>query len=184
MHTDAPTSQQLTTPTTSPLVLAALRAVRLIAFDFDGVFTDNTVVVDENGVESVRCWRGDGIGLSALRKLGLEMVVISTETNPVVSTRCKKLQIDCHQGCEDKIGTLKEIARATGCPLEEAAFVGNDVNDSACLQAVGLAIVVADSHPDVLPLATYVTREKGGRGAVREVCDLIRASREGHENDS
>jgi YrbI family 3-deoxy-D-manno-octulosonate 8-phosphate phosphatase len=183
MHTHAPTSEQLTTPTASAQLLTALRALRLIAFDFDGVFTDNAVFVDENGVESVRCWRGDGLGLSALRKLGLELVVISTEVNPVVSARCKKLKIECRQGCDDKIGTLEDIAKAAGCTLEEAAFVGNDVNDTACLRAVGLPIVVADSHPHVVSLATYVTREKGGRGAVREVCDLIQQSWEGLGND-
>jgi YrbI family 3-deoxy-D-manno-octulosonate 8-phosphate phosphatase len=184
MHADAPTGSGHLCPKTPAPVLKAMRTVRLIAFDFDGVFTDNTVIVAEDGVESVRCWRGDGLGLSALRRLGLGLVVVSTETNPVVSARCKKLKIECHQGCASKIRTLEDIAKSAACTLEEVAFVGNDVNDTDCLQAVGLPIVVADAHPHVVSLAAYVTREKGGRGAVREVCDLIQRSREGHDHDS
>jgi 3-deoxy-D-manno-octulosonate 8-phosphate phosphatase (KDO 8-P phosphatase) len=183
MHTDAPTSQQSTPPIVSARLLNALRTLRLIAFDFDGVFTDNTVMVDQNGVESVRCWRGDGLGLSVLRDLGLESVVISTEANPVVSARCKKLGIECYQGCNDKFGTLEKIVSAAGCTLAEVAFVGNDVNDAACLRAVGLPIVVADSHHDVISLAAFVTSRKGGHGAVREVCDLIQGSRRALGND-
>jgi YrbI family 3-deoxy-D-manno-octulosonate 8-phosphate phosphatase len=183
MHSDSRLKHELKGARASAEMLRALRLLRVIAFDFDGVFTDNTVIVDENGVESVRCWRGDGLGLSALRRLGVGSVVVSTETNPVVGARCQKLNIECHQGCTDKITTLRAIAEAAGCTLDEVAFVGNDVNDSECLRAVGLPIVVADSHPQVVSLAAYVTHEKGGRGAVREVCDLIRWSREGDDDD-
>jgi len=147
--------------------------VRLVAFDFDGVFTDNTVYVTEDGGESVRCWRGDGLGLRALERLGLSTVIVSTETNAVVQHRSKKLAIRCFNGCDDKLAVLGEVATELGLTLDQVAFVGNDVNDLPCLSAVGLPIVVADAHPSVRSVARYTTRTPGGYGAVREVCDLL-----------
>jgi YrbI family 3-deoxy-D-manno-octulosonate 8-phosphate phosphatase len=153
--------------------LENFRKIRLVAFDFDGVFTDNMVYVLQDGTEAVRCNRGDGIGLQKLTKLGLETVIISTESNPVVSARADKLKIRCLQDCQDKQATLENVAQELSISLDEVAFIGNDVNDSVCLAKVGLPIVVNDAHPDVVPLATYRTNARGGYGAVREVCDLI-----------
>jgi len=150
-----------------------LPQIRLIAFDFDGVFTDNMVYVMQDGSEAVRCSRGDGIGLQKLKKLGIETVIISTEANPVVSARARKLKIRCVQDCPDKRKALENIARKTGISLNEVAFVGNDVNDLECLIRVGLPIVVNDAHRDVISIARYQTRNPGGYGAVREICDLF-----------
>ena len=147
--------------------------IKLIAFDFDGVFTDNLVYVFEDGREAVRCCRSDGIGLERLAEAGITSVIISTEANPVVSARARKLRIQCVQNCRDKRATLEALATESGVALARVAFVGNDVNDLACLQAVGLPIVVRDAHPDVIPFAKLRTRARGGRGAVREVCDLF-----------
>jgi YrbI family 3-deoxy-D-manno-octulosonate 8-phosphate phosphatase len=151
----------------------AIRQIRLVAFDFDGVLTDNMVYVFQDGSEAVRCNRSDGIGLKRLRDLGIETVIISTEANPVVSARAEKLKMRCFQNCSDKRHTLKNVARELDISLKEVAFVGNDVNDHECLTCVRLPIVVQDAHPDVIPLAAYHTRNFGGRGAVREVCDLF-----------
>ena len=150
-----------------------IRRIRLVAFDFDGVFTDNMVYVFENGTEAVRCTRGDGIGLQKLRQIGIDTVIISTEANPVVSARARKLKIDCVQNCKDKRGVLEDRIAKMGISLDQVAFVGNDINDLACLTCVGLPIVVKDAHPEVIPVARYQTRNPGGHGAVREVCDLI-----------
>ena len=150
-----------------------IRKIRLVAFDFDGVFTDNMVYVFEDGTEAVRCSRGDGIGLQKLKRLGIDTIIISTESNPVVSARARKLKIRCVQDCADKRKTLEDIAQETGISLAEVAFVGNDINDLACLKCVALPIVVADAHRDVIPLALYQTQNPGGYGAVREVCDLF-----------
>jgi YrbI family 3-deoxy-D-manno-octulosonate 8-phosphate phosphatase len=151
-----------------------IRRVRFVAFDFDGVFTDNTVYVSEDGVETVRCWRSDGLGLRHLERLGVAMIILSTEENAVVTMRSRKLKIPCVQGCQDKLSTLVEVAREAGVALDDVAFVGNDINDIGCLEAVGLPIVVHDSHPDVLHAARYRTFAPGGHGAVREVCDLFK----------
>ena len=153
----------------------ALRGLRLLVFDFDGVFTDNAVWVREDGAEIVRCSRFDGMGLSVLRQAGVapEMLVLSTEENPVVSARCRKLKLRVIQGVADKGARLRELSVELGIPLAETGYVGNDVNDIECLRLVGLPIVVADAHPDVLPLGRLRTTRLGGHGAVREICDLL-----------
>jgi YrbI family 3-deoxy-D-manno-octulosonate 8-phosphate phosphatase len=150
--------------------------IGLVLFDFDGVFTDNTVWTDSAGNESVRCWRGDGLGLQRLRDLSIPTWVLSSETNPVVTRRCEKLGIQSRQGLTAKPEALLEVAAAEGVPIDRVAYVGNDINDAACLRLVGVPIVVYDAHPDVLDLAQYRTRTRGGFGAVREVCDWICAS--------
>jgi len=150
-----------------------IRRIRLVAFDFDGVFTDNMVYVFEDGREAVRCFRSDGIGLHKLKKFGIETIIISTEANPVVSARARKLKIRCIQDCQDKRAVLEDIAREKNITLSEVAFVGNDINDLPCLECVALPIVVQDAHQDVVSTARYQTKNPGGHGAVREVCDLF-----------
>jgi YrbI family 3-deoxy-D-manno-octulosonate 8-phosphate phosphatase len=147
--------------------------IRLVAFDFDGVFTDNMVYVQQDGSEAVRCNRSDGIGLQKIKKLGIMTAIISTESNPVVSVRAQKLKIRCFQNCDDKRETLENLAQEMGISMAQIAFVGNDINDRPCLTCVGLPIVVQDAHPDVRALAHYRTKAPGGHGAVREVCDLF-----------
>jgi len=147
--------------------------LKFLALDFDGVFTDNIVYTTETGEESVACWRSDGIGLSKVKKLGIPVWVISTEKNPVVARRCEKLGIDCIQGCDDKLAALMKLLDQYKCDIEDTAFIGNDINDTECLEKVGLPIIVADSHTDVCHLASYTTEKNGGKGAVREICDLI-----------
>lgn len=153
--------------------------IRLVAFDFDGVFTDNSVFVFEDGREAVRCMRSDGLGVGKLKALGLTVVVVSTETNPVVQARSRKLVIKCIQGCNDKLAILNQLASEANISLDQVAFVGNDVNDLSCLSSVGLPIVVKDAHADVLSYAAYQTKIPGGYGAVREICDLFESVLEG-----
>src|SRR5262249_23959569 len=148
-------------------------SVSIVIFDFDGVFTDNKVHVDQDGRETVVCDRGDGMGVSLLRKSGIPAMVLSTEVNPVVSARCRKLQLPHKQGLEDKARALAELARESGVDLNRAIYVGNDVNDLECMKLVGYSIVAADAHPSVLPYAGLTLSRTGGHGAVREVCDLI-----------
>ncbi len=152
---------------------AHLGEVGLLVLDFDGVLTDNRVWVSEDGSEAVACHRGDGMGISLLRRAGIETVVLSTETNPVVEARCRKLGVSCVQGLEGKEGVLRQVVAERGLSLERVAYVGNDINDLSCLEAVGFPVVVADAHPNVLPSALLVLSRKGGEGAVRELCDRI-----------
>ncbi len=150
-----------------------IKQIRLIAFDFDGVFTDNMVYVFEDGAEAVRCCRSDGIGLKKLHKVEVETIVISTETNPVVSARSRKLGIHCIQGCNNKLERLESVCRKKGLLLSQVSFMGNDVNDLTCLKVVGFPVIVQDAHPDVISSARYRTMARGGHGAVRELCDLF-----------
>lgn len=155
---------------------ALVTSIRLVVFDFDGVFTDNTVYVSQTGEEMVRCWRSDGLGLRKLERLGIDTMILSTETNPVVTLRAGKLKIACEQGLEDKRAALRRVARARRVPLAQVAYLGNDINDLGCLTSVGLPAAVQDAHPDILGAVLYRTRAAGGFGAVRELCDLFEAA--------
>jgi YrbI family 3-deoxy-D-manno-octulosonate 8-phosphate phosphatase len=150
-----------------------LKSLTLLVFDYDGVFTDNRVLVTDDGHEAVLCNRSDGLGLAALRRIGLPVLILSTEANPVVAHRARKLQTECIHGCDDKWTALKEILAARGLDAATVAFVGNDINDLECLQHVGLPICVADAYPAVRKVARMVTRRRGGDGAVREICEAI-----------
>lgn len=162
-------------PLMSDELAAQIRKTRLVAFDFDGVFTDNGVYVFDDGTEAVRCWRGDGIGLRQLERRA-RVVILSTEKNAVVQRRAAKLGVECYHGIGDKLAVLERLAGDAGLDLAAVAFVGNDINDAACLRRVALPIVVSDAHPDVLELAKLRTQTAGGRGAVREVCDLFESA--------
>ena len=144
--------------------------------DFDGVMTDGCVYVDQDGREMVKCSRKDGLGIALLKKHDIKVAVISKETNPVVAARCQKLQIQCEQAIatgEDKLAVLKRMAQAHGLDLEQVAYIGDDFNDIDVLQAVGLAITVADGQPSVKEVCSYITQAAGGQHAVREACEKI-----------
>jgi YrbI family 3-deoxy-D-manno-octulosonate 8-phosphate phosphatase len=154
------------------------KRIDLVVFDFDGVFTDNRVLVSDDGQEAVLCNRGDGMGIALLRQQGVAMVVLSTELNPVVTARCRKLQIPCRQGLADKAAILAEVLRERDVAAENVIYVGNDVNDAGCLRMAGFAVAVGDAHPAAIELADLVLTSPGGNGAVRELCDLILARKE------
>ena len=154
-----------------------LARVRLVVFDFDGVFTDNRVWVGENGEEFVSCLRSDGFGLRRLDEVGVQSLILSTEERGAVAARARKLGVPCRHGLADKLVVLREEARARGIPLDDVSYVGNDINDSTCLEAVGLPVVPADAWAEVVPLARLVLERRGGEGCVRELCDAIWAAK-------
>ena len=156
-----------------------LENIKALALDFDGVFTDNTALVFDDGHEAVSVSRSDGMGISLLEKIGFPMVVISSEQNAVVTARCEKLHLQCFQGIDEKLPVLEEWADANSVGMDQVAYVGNDVNDVECLNAVGLGIAVADAHPTAMAVANIVLSAKGGWGAVREVADMIIAANNG-----
>lgn len=150
--------------------------ISLVVFDFDGVFTDNRVYLNEDGIESVACDRRDGLGINRLCAAGFQVFVVSTETNPVVGARCRKLNIPCYQGVPDKVAFLTKHLQEQGIDLSHVAFLGNDVNDLGCLKIVGLPVVVADALPEAKNSARWILEHRGGDGAVRELCDLLLAA--------
>jgi N-acylneuraminate cytidylyltransferase len=153
-----------------------LADIALLVLDFDGVLTDNAVMVSEDGLESVRCNRSDGWGIARLREQGVEVVIMSTETNAVVSARARKLAVEAFSAVDDKATALQRLIEQKRIDAARVAFVGNDVNDLPAMEVAGLAIAVADAVPDVRRAAHLVTEERGGQGAVREVCDLLIAA--------
>lgn len=155
----------------------ALQNIKLLILDFDGVMTDNTVWTDEHGVESVQVSRSDGWGIAKLKEGGIKVIVLSTETNPVVAARCRKLDIEFIQGSADKLAALRAFAETNHFAREQIGYLGNDVNDLACLGWVGVPMAVADAVPQVHSIARLVTTTRGGRGAVREIADQILAAR-------
>ena len=153
--------------------MTELADVRLVVFDFDGVFSDNRVWTNERGEESVACWRGDAFGLRRLEEVGVDHFILSMEVNAAVGARARKIRATCIQGIEDKPPVLREEAAIRGVSLAETAYVGNDINDAGCLELVGLPVVPADAWPEVVPLARIVLERRGGYGCVREFCDMI-----------
>ncbi|MDN5593807.1 MAG: acylneuraminate cytidylyltransferase [Brevibacterium sp.] len=141
--------------------------------DFDGVHTDDGAYVDEDGNEQVRVHRGDGMGVSRLVKSGLPVMILSKERNPVVTRRAEKLHVDVTQGIDNKAQVLTSWIEEQGLDAARVAYVGNDINDLEAFDVVGWPIAVADAHPKVLAAARVVLDRPGGKGAVREVCDLI-----------
>jgi YrbI family 3-deoxy-D-manno-octulosonate 8-phosphate phosphatase len=150
-----------------------VRRLRLLVFDFDGVFTDNRVLVLQDGTEAVMCSRADGLGLDRLRKSGLDMLVLSKEQNPVVAARCNKLRLPYIQGCDEKAKRLKQEFNDRGITRHEVAYVGNDINDLECMELVDLPMSVSDGYTEVKRIASWVGTVPGGQGAVREICDWM-----------
>jgi YrbI family 3-deoxy-D-manno-octulosonate 8-phosphate phosphatase len=147
--------------------------VEMVVFDFDGVMTDNRVWVDQDGRELVAANRSDSLGLNEIRRLGVRTIVLSTETNPVVSARCQKLDLEFIQGVEDKAAVLRDLLIQQGIDPLNVIYVGNDINDVSCFPLVGCAVVVSDAHVEARRKADVVLSHTGGHGAVRELCDLI-----------
>ena len=152
--------------------------VDALVTDFDGVHTDDTVMVDQLGRESVRVSRSDGHGIARLRAAGIPVLILSAEENPVVGRRAEKLGVECAQGVAAKGEVLSEWAAKRGIRLDRIAYLGNDRGDLPALELVGWPIAVPDAAPEALAAARHVLRSPGGHGAVRELADLILAARE------
>jgi N-acylneuraminate cytidylyltransferase len=151
------------------------RQVDLLVLDFDGVVTDNRVWVSEDGREMIAANRGDSLIMTKLRQMGTEVVILSSEVNPVVAARAKKMRVEAIQGVglDDKAKVLENLLKERKIDPSRVVYVGNDINDLPCFEVAGWAVAVADAQPEVLRAADFVTRKTGGHGAVREVCDLI-----------
>ena len=147
--------------------------VKLLALDFDGVLTDNRVWVNRDGVEWVAANRGDGMGIGMIKARGVEVVVISRETDPVVEARCRKLGIACYQGITSKEPVFEQLVSERGYDWSQVIYVGNDSNDLGCMALAGFSAAPADSHASALAAADLILSLNGGHGAVRELCDLI-----------
>jgi N-acylneuraminate cytidylyltransferase len=147
--------------------------VEAVIMDFDGVLTDDGVYIDENGVESIKASRGDGMGLSMLMQAGIKCVVISKERNVVVQRRCEKLGVECYQAVDNKPHILRDWLSEKSVNPANCVYIGNDINDLSVFPLVSCSVAPADAHRDVLMRADIVLQKGGGVGAVRELCDMI-----------
>jgi YrbI family 3-deoxy-D-manno-octulosonate 8-phosphate phosphatase len=153
--------------------LPARADIDAVVLDFDGTQTDDRVLIDSDGREFVSVHRGDGLGIAALRRSGLTMLVLSTEQNPVVAARARKLRIPVLHGIDRKDLALKQWCEEQGIAPERVLYVGNDVNDLPCFAVVGWPVAVANAHGIVRGAARAVTTVPGGDGAIREIAGWL-----------
>ncbi|MFF6993595.1 cytidylyltransferase domain-containing protein [Streptomyces sp. NPDC008313] len=144
-----------------------------VVLDFDGTQTDDRVLIDSDGREFVSVHRGDGLGIAALRRSGLALLILSTEANPVVAARARKLRLPVLHGIDRKDLALKQWCEEQGIAPERVLYVGNDVNDLPCFALVGWPVAVASAHDVVRGAARAVTTVPGGDGAIREIASWI-----------
>lgn len=155
-------------------VTAKAERVRLAIFDVDGVLTDGRLILGDDGTEHKAFHVRDGLGLVLMREAGLKVAIISARQSRVTAERMAALGIEyVYQGSQDKAQTYSALLDELDLPAADTAYVGDDLVDLPVLNRAGLAVAVADAHPLVRERADFVTAAAGGRGAVREVCELI-----------
>jgi len=149
--------------------------VRLIICDFDGVVTDNHVITDQDGRESVTASRSDSMHIKTLREKGIELIILSSEANPVVLARAGKMGVEAihNAGMQNKGRVMREVLEQKNVKAENVIYIGNDLNDLPCFEIAGWSVAVADAYPDVLRAADHVLTRNGGHGAVRELCEIV-----------
>jgi YrbI family 3-deoxy-D-manno-octulosonate 8-phosphate phosphatase len=148
-------------------------SIELMVFDFDGVMTDNRVILSETGEESVIVNRADGLGVTILKQHGFKMMILSTEKNAVVAARGNKLNISVLQGFDNKAEVLTDYCDKANIDLKNVLYVGNDINDFEAMLKVGIKVAPADAHAKIKQIADVVLLSSGGKGVVRELADLI-----------
>jgi 3-deoxy-D-manno-octulosonate 8-phosphate phosphatase (KDO 8-P phosphatase) len=165
-------------------LVARARAVKLLVLDVDGVLTDGRLYYGARG-ESLKVFHvRDGHGIKALARTGVEIAIVSGRKSAAVATRARELGIrNVQQGVDDKLAVVKKLARQRHITLAACGCVGDDVPDVPVMRAVAFAAAVADAHGDALAAAHFITTARGGRGAVREVCDLLLALRNARQSN-
>lgn len=150
------------------------RPIELLVLDVDGVLTDGAIIIDDDGRETKAFFVRDGLAIKCWQRAGKKVAVVSARRSKVVERRSEELKIEyVRQGALDKLAVVDEILAAERLQRRQACFVGDDVVDLPSIRAVGLGVAVADAAADVAPAADYITQAAGGRGAVREVIELL-----------
>lgn len=148
-------------------------SLQAIVLDFDGVLTDNSVFVTEDGSEMVKCNRADGMAFKALKELGIKSFILSTETNSVVDVRARKLNIKAISGVEDKASALKDLSKLEEFDLSNTLYIGNDLNDFQAIKLCAYSACPSDSHQLIKDIVTFNLESDGGSGVVRELVERI-----------
>ena len=147
--------------------------LELLAYDFDGVLTNNCAYLSQEGVETVKVNRSDGLVILKMAKMGLKQVIISKERNPVVLKRAEKLNLDVFHSCDDKVTAFNEYIEKHGVDKTKTAFFGNDLNDIEVMEEAALAVVPSDATPAAKAVADIITDAPGGGGVIREFYDML-----------
>jgi len=151
-----------------------IRPVSFLILDVDGVLTDGMIIIDDLGNETKQFHVRDGHGLKLLMRVGIEVILITGRTSKVVEHRARELGIqEVHQGAKNKIEILRKIMTKRSITAEHIAYIGDDIVDIPVFREVGFAVAVADASEDAKEAADFITGNGGGRGAVREICELI-----------
>ena len=150
-----------------------LKDIDVFVIDFDGVLTNNKVYLDKSGKEFVSCNRSDGLAFDVLRKLKKPCFILSSETNPVVEARAKKLKVKSFQGVNNKLTGLKEIIKRLNFDSKKVFFIGNDINDYYVMKFCGYSACPQDSHKKIKDIATFKCKSKGGEGILQEILENI-----------
>jgi len=155
-----------------------LRKIKFLLLDVDGVLTDGRLYFGQNGEELKQFYVRDGYGLKLWHQAGFRSGIISGRQSPIVDYRARELGIEyVKQGQDDKVAHFEEICSEAGIDKEDIAFIADDTLDMVLFQRVGLSVAVADAHDEVKWAADHITKTRGGRGAVREVIDLLLSSK-------
>ena len=150
------------------------RRIRLVVFDVDGVLTDGSLYITDAGEEFKAFHSQDGHGMKMLKATGIQLAIVTGRTSRSVELRAQNLGVGIlYQGVEDKLVVFEQILASFGFEEESCAYMGDDVVDLPVMLRCGLAVAVPDAPPLVKSRAHYVTRQRGGRGAVRELCEII-----------
>jgi 3-deoxy-D-manno-octulosonate 8-phosphate phosphatase (KDO 8-P phosphatase) len=147
--------------------------IDFLIFDFDGVLTNNIVHIDESGGEMVSCSRADGLAFDVLHKLNKPVYILSTEKNPVVTERAKKLKTQVLQGVKNKVEAIKELSNTEGYSLKKCLYVGNDLNDYLAMKLCGFRACPSDSHNKIKEVSNIHLNTQGGLGVIRELLEEV-----------
>jgi 3-deoxy-D-manno-octulosonate 8-phosphate phosphatase (KDO 8-P phosphatase) len=151
-----------------------LADIKLLILDVDGVMTDGRIVYDANGIETKFFNVKDGHGIKMVQRAGIHVAIISGRKSPVVDVRARELGIDIvYQGALDKLSPFEEVLASTGLDASQVAFMGDDIIDLPIIRRVGFAAAPCDAVDEVLIAVQFTSRNRGGWGAVRELCDLL-----------
>lgn len=155
----------------------------LIVYDFDGVMTDNTVTLREDGMESVVVNRSDGLAVKILKNMGIPQIIVTTEANRVVRTRAKKLGIPVIDGVENKEQALTSYCRRKNIPLADVVYIGNDINDREAMLRSGCRLCPSDAAGEIKAIAHLILKSPGGAGVVRELLQFFNTNTEQRRNN-
>jgi len=147
---------------------------QLFVYDFDGVMTDNTAILNEEGIESVVINRSDGLAVRYFYNLGIQQLILTTETSAVVNHRAKKLQIPIISGSENKKEALTLYCQKNSIPLKNVLYIGNDLNDLEVMKCVGYPLCPSDAYPEIKAIAKWIIPVAGGKGVIRYLLEKFK----------